>query len=144
MSDKIILPLYIETGKKKVKRYYLNLNVYRNTHFTILNNIKKQYTDICIDNLKNTKQYNELFIQYKLFPKKLCDVNNICCVVDKFFLDALVHAKKIPDDNCKVVKQTLFSFGEFDKINPRIEIELFDLNSYKLTLERNTTNENDC
>lgn len=63
-------------------------------------------------------------IRYVLFvgTKRLCDVANVCSVVDKFFLDALVESGKLPDDNYQYVPKVTYEFGGYDKGNPRIEI----------------------
>lgn len=65
-------------------------------------------------------------IKYVVFPrtKQLCDISNICCIVDKYFMDALVEAGKLSDDNYTVVPEVIYSIGSVDKVNPRVEIEI--------------------
>ena len=41
VQEKVVtLPISITYGKKKVKKYYLNLNGYRNWHYQISNKLK--------------------------------------------------------------------------------------------------------
>lgn len=68
-------------------------------------------------------------IHYKLFPKtkRLCDINNIISVTDKWFCDALVELGKLSDDNYKFIPRTCSEFGEVDKHNPRVEITIKEI-----------------
>lgn len=72
---------------------------------------------------------DKIKITYRLFPKtkRLVDVSNVCSVVDKFFCDALVQSGCIPDDNYKYLPKVEYEFGEVDKNNPRVEIEIQEL-----------------
>jgi hypothetical protein len=105
MLDKdFIIPARVQVGKKV---FALNLNGYRNAHFQTLNNAKKIFKN------QLYADYPELFkiraqsviVQYKITPhnNRLFDTQNIVSIVDKFFLDALVEAGTIPDDNYKIV-----------------------------------------
>ena len=66
----------------------------------------------------------EIEITYILYPKtkRLCDVSNICSVVDKFFCDVLVSLGKIEDDNYRYLPKISYEIGEVDKDNPRVKI----------------------
>ena len=104
LKKTFIIPDFVEVGGKE---YKLNLNVYRNLHFQILNKMKVQFKK----NLFGL--YSELFtlqagrveIEYNIQPynKTLFDTMNVACIVDKFFLDALVEAGTIPEDNYNYV-----------------------------------------
>lgn len=83
--------------------------------------------------MNNQIQYLPVFnklvkIKYTVFPRtaQLFDVSNVCCVVDKYFMDALVEAGKLSDDNYKYVPEVIYCFGSIDKINPRVEIEIIE------------------
>lgn len=52
------------------------------------------------------------------------DVSNVCSVVDKFFCDALVEEGRIPDDNYDHIPEIKYIFGEVDKTNPRVDVEI--------------------
>lgn len=122
----VSVPYWVVLGKKKPKKFYLNLNVYRNAHFHQLNNAKEAFHDLCKDRLQELPVYLSVALTYKLYPQslQLCDVPNICCIVDKFFSDTLVQLGKIPDDNYRIVKRVAFEFGEVDKSNPRVEVTI--------------------
>jgi len=89
------------------KKYMLNLNVYRNCHYHILNQMKVNFkNNLLIEHrefLKN--RFQSLKISYTIIPhnKVLFDTQNILSIVDKVFCDALVDSGIIPDDNYKYV-----------------------------------------
>lgn len=120
---KISLPLEIYyTNTKKMR---LNLNTYRNAHYFTLNAVKVEFGVLAVPLLKNIEPLaSPIELTYTLFPKRKCDVNNVCCVVDKFFLDVLVKQNLIPDDNCEIVTKTTFKFGGYDKNQERVEVEI--------------------
>lgn len=104
--------------------FSLNLNIYRNSHYQILNKAKKSYKSIMTHQMLNSKSYRKCYIEYKLFPKtkRLCDIGNILSIHDKFFCDAMVDLGKLVDDNYKIVPKIFYCMGEVDKDNPRVEI----------------------
>jgi hypothetical protein len=91
----------------KNKSYKLNLNVYRNLHYQILNNMKVQFKKDFYNLYPEIKtiKAGRVEIEYNIQPynKALFDTMNIVCIVDKFFLDALSEAGVIPDDNYNYV-----------------------------------------
>lgn len=118
----IALPLEIPVSKKK--SLSLNLNPFRNAHFQVLNKAKVNFTDLVRSDLKDIPKLSKITLDYILYPQRLCDTNNFCSIVDKFFSDALVECGVIQDDNFKVVIDTRFRFGYVDKNNPRIEVTI--------------------
>jgi hypothetical protein len=105
MLDKdFIIPSRVQVGNKV---FALNLNGYRNAHFQTLNNAKKNFKILLYNTYPEILliRAQSVIVQYKITPhnKRLFDTQNIISVVDKFFLDALVEAGTIPDDNYKVV-----------------------------------------
>ena len=120
------LPLYVDLPKKKSKddRFQLNLNVYRNAHFYKLNQAKELYEDLVKEAIKHLPEMSKINLTYVLFlgSNRSADVSNICSIVDKFFCDALVQAKKIVDDNYKIISGVSYQFGDIDKHNPRVEV----------------------
>ena len=119
---KVVSPLNIDISKNK--RFTLNLNVYRNAHYFTLNKVKHRYKEILLPQLEQLPRFNHITLEYVLYPrtKVLCDVANICCIVDKFFCDALVETKHLEDDNYTVIKDISYKFGARDKVNPRVDI----------------------
>ena len=117
-------PISLRLGKKKLRKYYLNLNFYRNAHYQVLNQLKVKFSEEIKDQLTNLPQYSEISLTYTLYPQRLCDVMNVCTVVDKFFSDALVNYHVIDDDNINVIKNVSCKFGCIDKENPRVTVEI--------------------
>lgn len=115
-------PLQIFVGKRK---FILNLNNYRNTHYRVLNNAKvtyKMYMKKQIEKLPRLQP--PIQITYTVFKgdKRNCDIGNICSVHQKFFEDALVELGKLPDDNHNMIKRSIFEWGGIDKLNPAVMI----------------------
>ena len=85
----------------------LNLNIYRNSHFYVLNDAKKNFKNnlIALYPELRTIKARRLNVNYTIFPHNsgLFDVMNIVSIVDKFFTDALVDFGCLPDDNYNVV-----------------------------------------
>ena len=132
---KFILPLYIELWKIKKKKYYINLNNYRNWHYQVSNNIKKQFQNIVKEQiwlieknkLKQLKNKNDISIIYQVYywDLKKRDKGNIYSIFQKFFLDSLVVNNIIDDDNDNIIWDEIFKKPIYDKGNGRIEIEIF-------------------
>ena len=121
-----ISPIYItlSRAKKKDKKVALNLNVYRNLHYLVNNQVKKLCQDI-MGNQLATHVFNSPisieFVLYKSSERKV-DRSNILCIVEKFFCDALTYWNCIPDDNDDYIKSTCYRTGGIDSKNPRVEI----------------------
>jgi hypothetical protein len=115
----------------KKKKFYLNLNQYRNTHFTVLNNAKIAFSNIVIKRVQALPSYDVIKLTYTLFPKTraLCDVANVCSIVDKFFSDVMTHCGRIQDDNYLFLPEVTYRFGEIDKENPRVEVLIESFNT---------------
>lgn len=117
----IPLPLAVPITSKK--DFSLNLNQYRNAHYQILNKAKIRFDETVRDFLRGIPGMKACSIEYVLYPARhgVCDVSNVCAVVDKFFSDTLVNAGLIPDDNYNVVVSVSYRFGGVDKACPRVE-----------------------
>ena len=127
---KVTSPLWLPQTKTTGKKFYLNLNVYRNAHHMTLNNMKRAYTERMLPLLKDLPVFeNPIILKFVLYPsnKRLCDVDNICSIHAKFFQDALVKAGKIKDDNYLFIKETRHAIGEVDTKNPRVVVYLKEL-----------------
>ena len=122
---KIDVPLYITLPRKtkKDKKYMLNLNVYRNLHYIVSNQLKHRFCEALECVLRGLKLKDELDITYTLYKgsKRKIDRANILCIVEKFFCDALTFYEVIPDDNDDYIKATHY-YSDYDKDNPRVEI----------------------
>ena len=127
---KVISPIYVDLPRKtkKDKRIALNLNVYRNLHFQINNQVKVEYTGEMILQLYKKSFPNPIHLEFVLYKpsKRKIDRANILCIVEKFFCDALTYFKCIPDDNDDHVLSTHYTTGGVDPQNPRVEIFIKD------------------
>ena len=115
-------PLQIFVGKRK---FILNLNNYRNTHYRVLNNAKvvyKMYMKNQIEKLPRLQP--PIQITYTVFKgdKRNCDIGNICSIHQKFFEDALVELGKLPDDNHNMITKVTYEWGGIDKLSPCVQI----------------------
>lgn len=123
----ITLPLRVRRSKNKW--FSLNLNQYRNAHYQVLNKTKIEFTKNIKEQLEGLPTFEKCTFKYTLYPpnKRLCDVANICSVVDKYFSDAFVEAGKMEDDNYLFLPSVTYEIGEIDKDNPRVEVEITPL-----------------
>jgi len=112
------------------KKFILNLNQYRNTHFRVLNYAKALYKNWMEKQIKKAKKCERILCVYKVYhsSKRNYDVGNVCCVHEKFFEDAFVELGKLPDDNRDYIPLVIYMRGGIDKDNPRVEIEVIDFN----------------
>ena len=124
MSYKFTLPVYgvYKTGA-------LSLNTYRNSHYQKNNQAKKKFKKLMHDQLMQFDKIDgQIKIKYTYFAKrKDSDLSNICAVVIKFFEDALVEYRLIPDDNVKIIIGIKQEFGGMDLKNPRVECEIYQV-----------------
>lgn len=123
----ISVPISIQISKKK--KFYLNLNGYRNAHFRVLHKAKKDFHDLVKSDLLKLPIMKAVELTFILFPGSRAnrDTANVCSVVEKFFCDSLVECGRLEDDNYTVVLQTLYQFGEVDPNNPRVEVTIRDM-----------------
>lgn len=117
------LPIGIKIGRKN---YALNLNIYRNAHYQTLNKMKVEFSKVIEPELMRLPSFKSIDLTYTLYPKtkRLCDIANVCSIVDKFFCDALVNIGKLPDDNYEYLKNITYTFGSIDKDNPRVTVKI--------------------
>ena len=112
--------------KNKTKYSPVNLNVYRNTHYFTNNTMKKNYREIMKQQILTLPQFDCIKVEYELNPKtkRLSDLDNMLSIQSKFFLDALVTFKRIPDDNFLCVPEEVFKLGKVNKDNPHVKITI--------------------
>lgn len=123
------LRVFLPRKTKADKPYTLNFNVYRNTMHMVLAEAKRLYSDYMAEAIATLPQLNKVAIRFTLYPGsyRLTDNSNVCVVHDKFFADALVKGGKLPDDNYNYYVETGYKFGHVDKLNPRVEIEIYEV-----------------
>ena len=118
----ISVPLKVQISKK---RYFaLNLNVYRNAHYMTLNKAKVIFKELITPFLVQIPKLKCCSLEYVLYPKtnRLCDVSNVCSIVDKFFSDAFVESGHLEDDNYTFIHDIKYRFGAVDPENPRVDV----------------------
>jgi len=123
MSGRLIIsPLSVKIGGNK--KFILNLNNYRNTHFILLNKAKQAYSKAIYQQIYSIGPYEKIHIEYKLFPKtkRRTDIANVTSIHAKFICDALVKCNVIEDDDYTHVVSSSELFVCVDANNPRVEI----------------------
>jgi hypothetical protein len=128
---KISVPIYVPISKKN--KFALNLNEYRNAHYMTLNKAKVVFAKTIMPSLRQVPRMQTLKLHFQLFfgSNRAVDTSNVCCIVEKFFCDALVEAGIIPDDNRDIMVHSSSDFGGVDTKNPRVEVTFYD---YELQL----------
>jgi len=123
----IISPLSVPVTK--TKKFILNLNQYRNTHFYTLNKAKVVYKEEISVQFPGLAINPPIQVTYIYFPKtaRKTDIGNVLSIHQKFFEDALVEGGYLVDDNYDYIPRTIFRFGEVDKENPRVEIHIEEI-----------------
>lgn len=119
----------LKTFASKAKEWILNLNQYRNTYFRTLNTCKINYKLMLESQILSGPSYHKIACIYTVYPRTKAnfDIGNVCCIHQKFFEDALVELGKLPDDNYHYIPLTVYMMGEVDPSNPRVEVEVIDL-----------------
>jgi len=125
---RFVLPTEITLPRKKTKDkvFHLNLNDFRNTHYQTLSQAKRAFSPIVIPGYFTAEKIRITYHIEKR-TKRLYDIGNIFAIVDKFFLDWLVHNGYLPDDNLHHVSYGAIT-GENDcKVNQVIcHIEIIE------------------
>ena len=133
---KIMLPLSVLLPRKKeARKFVLNLNIYRNTHYLVLNQAKRLYKEKVEQVYKEWLSESDnnyywksppFIFTYTVYPanNRAFDLANVLPIVQKFTDDALIELGIIKDDNHKIVSAVNYRFGKVDKGNPRVELEI--------------------
>ena len=110
------MPITVEIGVRKKKKYYINLNIYRNKIGFLMNNVKKEYHRIAEPLIPQDMKFNKAKIIYTLYlpDKRKRDVGNVLSMVDKYFCDSLVTLGVLEDDNYMHIEEIDFRLGGFD------------------------------
>lgn len=119
---KITAPLRVKVSKNKY--FSLNLNIYRNAHFHVLNNAKIAFSKVVEPQLELVPPLNHATLKYVIYvpTKRRTDISNVCSIVDKFFSDAMVDVGVLPDDSYDYLTKVVYEYGGMDKEYPRVEI----------------------
>lgn len=127
MERKKILETKIPTSVfvSKRKKFYLNLNNYRNAHYQTKNKAKREFERVVYPILPKIRINTAVKIVYTLFVKdnRRKDLSNVLSIADKFFSDILVEKGIIEDDSLEFVDEVVFRFG--GKGEDMILVEVF-------------------
>lgn len=123
------VPIMLEVGVVKKKKYYLNLNGYRNWQFQLNNQLKKLFKITVADDIRKLTPIDGVCkVTYTIYypTKRAFDIDNIGSVITKFTHDALVEFDILEDDNYNFVNEIVYKFGGVDKDNPRCDVHIVD------------------
>jgi len=129
MSNIVVTaPLFIDIPRKtmKDKRYYINLNVYRNLHHRVNGQLKKAYLEAVREQLEGISIETPVEITYKVYKptRRTLDKMNVVSITSKFLLDAITELGCWVDDNDDHVKTETILPTEYDKNNGRVEVTI--------------------
>lgn len=113
MKYDFILPtsLMLPRKTKADRKVQLNLNSYRNRHYTMSNNIKKVFCEKMKEQMQWKKFDTPIEFEFHIRSKRIgFDWDNKDSVIRKFFFDALTHYECIPDDNVDYITWSKWLF----------------------------------
>lgn len=119
------IPLYVYVSKRK--KFNLNLNDYRNTHYQELSKAKNSVETLVLLRLRGSPDIStpaKLTVTLWKEGKRRRDLSNVCSIADKFVCDAMVKSGVIKDDSCDEIVRVEYIYGGIDRNNPRIDIKL--------------------
>ena len=127
MLETIIMETNLIMWVRKIKKYSLTMNNYRNWHFQVNNNLKMLYKEVIAKKLKergNIKLKPPIVITIAFFnwTRRKYDLDWMCIIHNKFFCDALVELWYLEDDSCEFIKCITYLYWWYDKGNQRVEI----------------------
>lgn len=136
-SVTISMPLFLELGVRKKTRYYINLNGYRNWHFQVSNQLKKLYKSYAFPQIHKLKFHKKIKLEFVMWKrdKRHIDRANVLSIHEKFFCDALVETGCIRDDEDEYIEQTIYRTGGINKLNPRIDIIITEIEEEHETVD---------
>jgi hypothetical protein len=117
-TTEVVVPACVVLGSKK---YYLNMNKFRNWHYIVSNKIKKQFNLLVLPEVQYLPKMTYISsLEYTLIipSKRKRDRMNIYSIVDKFFCDALQNYGKIEDDSDDYIGKFIFNKTEYMKDKP--------------------------
>ena len=121
--------IMLEVGVNTKKKYYLNLNGYRNWQFQLNNQLKKLFKITVAEDIRKLSRVDNVCkVTYTIYypTKRAFDIDNIGSVITKFTHDALVEFEILEDDNYNFVNEIVYKFGGVDKDNPRCDVVIIE------------------
>lgn len=129
---KLIMPLRIELWKKKKRKYSISLNIYRNLHYQVNNNLKKVYKKIVknqLSLLQNEKLEAPIWLSFTYYhpTKRKSDLENFCAIQNKYLQDALVELWTIEEDNYDYIQEIKYRYGGYRKNDWKVDIKNYEI-----------------
>jgi len=114
---KVKMPISVELGKKKKKKYYLNLNIMRNQVGHLINNVKREYKRIAAGCIPQGWFFENYSLHYTLYlpDRRKRDISNVLSICDKNFTDSLVELGYVPEDNYFFLREVTYKLGGYDE-----------------------------
>ena len=128
----IHLPLRIKMGVKKIKKYTIAMNQYRNRHYQVSNNLKKLYKEEVAKEMKWVGKIStpiDIVFIYRNPTKSRSDLENFCAIHNKFLQDALVELWYIEDDSYVYINSISYIYGWYKKNIETIEVIIKSLST---------------
>lgn len=126
-SIDLVLPIYWQQSQKKL--VLVSMNAYRNWHYHTSNKFKQEFAELVTSQLSSCTIASPYELEMKLYYKNSnCDGSNIVALVEKVLLDALQKANIIDKDSVKHHLGTTWAVVAQDKVNPRCEITIRNIN----------------
>ena len=126
LSKTFVVDDFVMVGNKK---FTLNLNDYRNTHYQVLNKAKIIFKNQLLVNYPELYRIKAERVEVRYFiercDNRIFDTKNIESIVDKFFMDALVESGCIPDDNYNYVSYEAPGVSDYVTKMPNKKIHIF-------------------
>ena len=123
---RITAPLYIDIERKTMnpKRYYININTYRNLHYRVSGKLKKMFKEAVREQLEGIQIETPCEVYYRVYKpsKRLLDKMNVVSIASKFLMDAITELGCWEDDNDDFIKTETILPTRYDKNNGRIEV----------------------
>ena len=113
------LPIYWQQSSRKAT--LLSMNAYRNWHYRVSAQFKRDFTELVLEQLANvTAVASPYEVSCLLYYKNVvCDPSNIIPLVEKVVLDTLISQNLLEGDSMKHHVKTTWRVVEQDRNNPR-------------------------
>lgn len=123
------IPTEVQLSQKK--KFILNQNHYRNTHFRDLAKAKALFNVfVCdldlLEEINNVPFSKPVRFHYEYWAPRnqVYDRMNVLSIADKFLCDALIGVGVLKDDDYKKVLTPTFENMGVDRANPRLEVTI--------------------
>lgn len=126
ISINIPVQVFIPRKTKSDKKFIINLNNYRNSHYITLNEAKKLYKKIVESELENINiSFDSVYLIFVHHPKhNNIDTANVLSIAEKFACDA-IQPNIIKNDSRREIMGHFYFPGELSN-DPYVEMHIID------------------